>query len=101
MIQCPDAPMHEQGVFSLGRISPMSTRKLADRVAALENEVARLRRDLEGERGEVKPWWESIAGTFAQDRLYKEAMRLGQQQRRDQKSFPSRQRRESHARARH
>ena len=54
----------------------MSTGKLAARVAALENEVARLRRDLEGERDGVKPWWEHIAGTFAQDRLYKEAMKL-------------------------
>ncbi|MBI3799110.1 MAG: hypothetical protein HY268_19360 [Deltaproteobacteria bacterium] len=57
----------------------MPTGKLAARVAALENEVARLRRSLESERGGVKPWWEQIAGTFAQDHLYKEAMRLGQQ----------------------
>jgi hypothetical protein len=79
----------------------MPTEKLAARVAALESEVARLRRDLESERDQGKPWWEYIAGTFAQDRLYKEAMRLGQQQRRSQKSFPAIQRRDSHARARH
>lgn len=79
----------------------MSTGKLAARVAALENEVARLRRNLESERDGVKPWWEHIAGTFAQDRLYKEAMMLGQQQRRSQRPSPSSQRRDSHARARH
>ena len=60
----------------------MRTGELAARIAALEKEVSRLRIDLESERGEVRPWWEHIAGTFAQDRMYKEAMRLGQQQRR-------------------
>jgi hypothetical protein len=79
----------------------MSTGKLAVRVAALENEVARLRRDLESERDGVKPWWEHIAGTFAQDRLYKEAMKLGQQQRRDQRSSAPGQRGDRHARTRH
>ena len=74
----------------------MSTGKLAARVAALENEVARLRRDLENERAGEKPWWEHIAGTFAQDRVYKEAMRLGQQERRSQRSPASRRRRDSH-----
>ena len=77
----------------------MSTGRLAARVAALEDEVARLRRDLESERDGIKPWWVYIAGTFAQDGLYKEAMRLGQQQRRSQKSLPSSQRRDRHARA--
>jgi hypothetical protein len=79
----------------------MSTGKLTARVAALESEVARLRRDLESERDQGKPWWEHIAGTFAQDQVYKEAMRLGQQQRRSNRSLASRQRRSSHARARH
>jgi hypothetical protein len=59
----------------------MQTGKLEARIAALENEVTRLRRDLESGRGGEKPWWEQIAGTFAQDRMYREAMRLGQQQR--------------------
>jgi len=56
--------------------------KLAARVAALEHEVARLRSALESEQGGRKPWWEQIAGSFARDRIYKEAMRLGQEQRR-------------------
>jgi hypothetical protein len=80
----------------------MQTGKLEARIAALENEVTRLRRDLESGRGGGKPWWEQIAGTFAQDRMYREAMRLGQQQRRSQRSSSSsKQRRDSDARARH
>jgi len=79
----------------------MPTEKLTARVAALEHEVARLRRDLESERAGERPWWEHIAGTFAQDRVYKEAMRLGQQQRRSQQSPASKQRRDSYARTRH
>ena len=79
----------------------MSTGNLAARVAALESEVARLRKDLESERTEGKPWWEQIAGTFAQDRVYKEAMRLGQQQRRAKQAPTSRQRKDSHVRPRH
>lgn len=79
----------------------MQTGKLEARVAALEHEVTRLRRDLESGRGGGKPWWEQIAGTFARDRMYKEAMRLGQQQRRAQKSPPSKQPRDGDVRARH
>ena len=79
----------------------MSTGKLAARVAALENEVARLRKNLESERAGGKPWWEQIVGTFAQDRVYKEAMRLGQQQRRSERSPASRQGKDSHVRTRY
>lgn len=78
----------------------MKTGELAARVTALENEVARLRRDLESEQGKAKPWWERIVGTFAQDRMYKEAMRLGRQQRRTQRQPSSSQRRDNRARAR-
>jgi hypothetical protein len=47
--------------------------ELAARVAALEDEVTRLRKTIESERGKEKPWWEQITGTFAQDRMYQEA----------------------------
>jgi hypothetical protein len=77
----------------------MPTGKLAARVAALEHEVARLRSALESERGGRKPWWEQITGSFAQDRMYKEAMRLGQEQRRAQKVPASRRRRDRNVRA--
>lgn len=79
----------------------MPTEKLAARVAALEHEVARLRRALEdGREGEI-PWWEQITGSFARDRMYQEAMRLGQQQRRAQRPPVPKRRRDSDARTRH
>lgn len=62
----------------------MSPRTLENRLAALENEVARLRSRVETEAG--KPWWERIAGTFANDAVYARAMKLGQQYRRSLKS---------------
>jgi hypothetical protein len=60
------------------------TGQLEARVAALEDEVARLKRTIWQEREQTKPWWEQIAGTFAQDRMYKEAMTLGRQHRRSE-----------------
>jgi len=56
----------------------MST-QLEERVAALEEEVARLKESLQ--TSPPLPWWEKIAGTFADDPLYEEAMRLGQEYR--------------------
>lgn len=56
--------------------------ELTTRVAALEKEVARLRKTIEDEQTKAEPWWERIAGTFAQDPIYQEAMKLGQRQRR-------------------
>ncbi len=54
---------------------------LEQRVAALEQEVARLKSKVEGEVGNRVPWWDKIAGTFANDPIYAEAMRLGRQYR--------------------
>jgi hypothetical protein len=58
----------------------MTSARLEQRVAALEAAVAKLQRKLE-EREPSKPWWEQIAGTFANDPIYEHAMRLGQQYR--------------------
>jgi hypothetical protein len=58
----------------------MASARLEERVAALEAEVAKLKRKLE-ERDLIAPWWEQIAGTFQNDPLYERAMRLGQQYR--------------------
>ena len=60
--------------------SRMASARLEARVAALEAEVAQLKRKLE-ERDLIAPWWEQIAGTFQNDPLYERAMRLGQQYR--------------------
>jgi hypothetical protein len=50
--------------------------QLEERVAQLENEVARLKNKVENDLSS-RPWWEEIAGTFADNSAYDEAMRLG------------------------
>lgn len=59
--------------------------KLEERVALLEAEVARLKDKVESESFS-KPWWERIAGTFANNRAYDEAMQLAQHYRDSQRS---------------
>jgi hypothetical protein len=53
-----------------------SLSSLEKRVAALEEELAALRRKIEA-AGATEPWWERIAGTFEHDPIYEEAMKLG------------------------
>lgn len=77
------------------------TGALEVRIAALEEEVALLKKTLRNEKGSAKPWWEQIAGTFAQDRMYKQAMLLGRQYRRSESFTSSRRRAGEHGRARH
>jgi hypothetical protein len=60
----------------------MSTLSIEERVAALEAEVVQIRQKVESPAVPVTPWWEKIAGTFAQDSVYNEAMKLGHQYRR-------------------
>ncbi len=75
--------------------------QLEARVAALEEEVSRIKNAREEAGESTQPWWEIIAGTFTQDRLYKKAMLLGKQYR-NAKSSPAVESRESqHGRARH
>ena len=50
------------------------------RVAVLEKELATLRRKVEGADAS-KPWWERIAGTFENDPVYQQAMKLGRKYR--------------------
>ena len=55
---------------------------LEQRVAALEEEMGRLQQELVAVReAKVGPWWERIAGTFAEDPIYAAAMRLGREHR--------------------
>jgi len=59
----------------------MGPAQLEKRIAALEEELARLKSKLEG-FDTLKPWWERIAGTFQDDPVYEKAMKLGRQYRR-------------------
>jgi hypothetical protein len=59
----------------------MATVNLEDRVTALEVEMARLKAKLDKQLSPKVPWWEKIVGTFANDPLYEEAMRLGREYR--------------------
>jgi hypothetical protein len=57
-----------------------STLQLEQRVAAVETEVTKLKRQMEALQT-TQPWWEQIAGTFQHDPMYEEAMKLGRQYR--------------------
>jgi hypothetical protein len=59
----------------------MASARLEERVAALEEEMTRLRTKVEG-ASDAKPWWERIVGTFQDDPVYQRAMKLGRQYRR-------------------
>lgn len=77
----------------------MSARTTEERLAALEAEVARLKARLARKATPNKPWWQLIAGTFAHDPMYEEAMRLGREWR---ESFrPKRRKRKKPSRASH
>jgi hypothetical protein len=62
----------------------MATLSLEERVAALETEVARLKRERPGTSQTSPPWWERRFGAFRDDPMYEEAMRLGAEYRRSQ-----------------
>ena len=56
----------------------MTTKDLESRIAALEKDVELLKKTVELKQ---RPWWEKIAGTFADDPIYDEAMSLGRKYR--------------------
>jgi hypothetical protein len=61
------------------------------RLAKLERQVAAIRNELE-ELTVSQPWWERIAGTFRNDPVYEQAMKLGRKYRRAQRPGGSRRR---------
>jgi len=67
----------------------MAVAQIEQRVAALEAEVARLKQKLEAVTKPTNPWWQEIYGTFANDPLYEEAMRLGREYRESLRPKPS------------
>ena len=70
----------------------MGSTALEKRVAVLERELAKLKGKLEA-GGAAAPWWERIAGTFANDPVYETAMKLGREYRQSLKpAKPSRKR---------
>jgi hypothetical protein len=69
----------------------MTRRKLEDRVAALEAEVAKLKAILQGTHGTADPW-EKLWGAFANDPVYEEAMRLGREYRESLRPKPRKRR---------
>jgi hypothetical protein len=70
----------------------MATVSLEQRVSILEAEVARLKTRIDSKEKSKEPWWETIAGTFANDPIYLEAMRLGREYRESLRPKPRKRR---------
>jgi hypothetical protein len=70
----------------------MAKDNLAERVTALEAEVARLKAKVEGAHEKAEPWWKAIWGTFAGDPAFEEAMRLGREYRESLRPKPRKRR---------
>ena len=65
----------------------MAAGSLEDRVAALEAELAQVKRELAGEKD--KDAWKVVIGSFANDPAYDKAMKLGRQYRESLRPKPS------------
>jgi hypothetical protein len=63
----------------------MSNSDLESRLTLLETEVAHLKQQVAASAAQ-SPWWEKILGTFADDPMYEEAMRLGREYRQSLRS---------------
>jgi len=63
----------------------MVTESLEERVLVVEQELAALKQRVNAETSPPLPWWEKIAGTFANNPEYDEAMRLGREWRETQR----------------
>lgn len=58
---------------------------IEERVTILESEVSQLKRVMASPRRPQKRWWREIAGTFANNPDFEEAMRLGREYRESQR----------------
>jgi hypothetical protein len=79
----------------------MATGHIEERVAALEAEIVRLKKRLSRGSMSPRPWWEEIAGGFANDPIFEQAMKLGQQYRRSLRPKPGGLRRKRNGHPRH
>ena len=70
----------------------MAVPQIEQRVAALEAEVTLLKQKLKAVTKPTTPWWQQIYGTFADDPLYEEAMRLGREYRESLRPKPKKRR---------
>ncbi len=70
----------------------MSAVPIETRLATLEAEVARLKLKIDVSQEKAVPWWDRIAGSFANDPVYEEAMRLGRQYRESLRPKPRKRR---------
>ena len=60
----------------------MAAETLEQRVSAMEQELAQLKKQLQTETPSSSlPWWEQIFGTFANSEAHEEATRLGREYR--------------------
>ena len=71
----------------------MAKMKLADRVAALEVEVAQLKTRLDAQ-DKSDPWMEDVWGAFANDPAIEEAMELGRKYRESLRPKPRKRRKQ-------
>jgi hypothetical protein len=77
----------------------MAAESLEKRVEALEEEMTALKQTIKEARDNGRPWWERIAGSFAGDEMYLEAMALGRKHRESTRPKSSASRRKRDVRA--
>ena len=65
----------------------MSPSKVEERLLKLEAEVTQLKLSLLSSANTVKPWWENIVGTFADDPSFEEAISIGREYRQSYKDL--------------
>ena len=58
----------------------MTAKQLEKRLEEVERELAELKDRME-KMNPPSPWWERVAGTFHEDPVYQEAMKLGREYR--------------------
>lgn len=64
----------------------MAARTLEERMTAMEQEIARLKLELQAVKPqETIPWWQQISGVFKDCPEFDEAMRLGREWRESQR----------------